>query len=224
MIKINLKHTRTAVSQTSWSEMNLTSETSAKSIATNLSESLKNIDLSAIDSALLLKILLKFLLVFSIPFGLKIYEIMNLNSLEERQSAAKAKTEAKKAESSVLQKQIDKYGHLKSKEEEFNKKRKILEELAAGRLVIPRFLDEIQTIIPPNVWLKRIDITQDPEGKTQLALSGEGVLEEEINGFVEELKSVADGNSIRLNTTDVKDGETSVKVSFTINAMLKSED
>ena len=221
MIKINLKHTRTSVSQTGLSEINLTSETSAKSIVTNLSESLKNIDLSAIDSTLLLKILLKFLLVFSIPFGLKIYEIMNIKGLEEKQAAAKAKTEAKKAESAEFQGRIDKYNYLKDKEKEFDKKRKILEELAADRLIIPRFLDEIQTIIPPDVWLKSIAINSNRQGQPSISLTGEGSSEKNINNFVEELKSVADDNSILLQTRDVKAED---KVSFDIKAMIKSED
>lgn len=220
MIKVNLKNTRTAISRVGFSETGVTERLSKGKTFSTVLEQVKTIDLSEIDSALLLKILIKMVILFSIPFGLKVYEIMNIENLEEERKAVQAKVTSKKASLDQIQNSIDQYNHLKQTEIEFNRKKNMLANLASTRLIIPRFLDEIQTMIPPYVWLRSIVVGSERDNKREVTLSGEGVNEEIINNFLENLKSSVDANSLQLNTQDMKDEKSSTKVKFHIKAMI----
>lgn len=220
MIKVNLKNTRTSISRVGFSETALTERIQkGSSVFTALSQ-MKNLDLSQINSALLLTILVKMVFLLSIPFGLKIYEIMNIEKLGVKKKAVQMKIKNKNSAVSQIQNSIDQYNHLKQTENEFNSKKNMLSILASTRLIIPRFLDEIQTIIPPYVWLKSIAIGSENNDKREVTLSGEGVNEEIINNFVENLKLSVDANSLQLNTKDIKKGENSTKVEFHIKAVI----
>ena len=224
MIKVNLKNTKTAISRFSYSET--TSATGASTAAsTQLSSFLKQLqqlDLSSLDTAVLLRIMIKFILVCAIPFSLKIYEIINIEKLKNSIKQVETNVASTNSARDQIQVKIKNYDYLKKKEEEFNRKKELLSGLASSRLVIPRFLDEIQTAIPPSVWLKEMEVSapNPRENKRQVKFAGEGLNEELINSFVEELKIFVDANSLRLNTRDIKEGEISVKVKFDIQAEL----
>lgn len=222
MIKINLKNTRTSISRVGFSETGLTERIQKGSNISTVLTQLKSLDLSQINPALLLKILMKMVFLFSIPFGLKIYEIMNIENLETQKKAVQLKIENKNSSIGQVQSSIDQYSHLKETEIEFNRKKSMLSSLAATRLIIPRFLDEVQTIIPPYVWLKSIEVNSENNNKRAVALSGEGVNEETINNFLESLKLSVDANSLQLNTKDIKEGENSTKVEFRIKAAIQN--
>lgn len=222
MIKVNLKNTRTSISRVGYSETGMTEKIHKDSNISTVFTRLKSLDLSQINPALLLKILIKMVFLFSIPFGLKIYEIMNIENLQKQKEAVQLKIQNKNSAVEQVQSSIDQYGHLKELEDEFNRKKNMLSSLASMRLIIPRFLDEVQTIIPSYVWLKSIEVSSENNNKRAVALSGEGVNEETINNFLESLKLSVDANSLQLNTKDVKEGENSIKVEFRIKAAIQN--
>ena len=224
MIKVNLKNTKTAISRTGYSETNATGTESAGSQLSSLIGQLKQIDLSALDTTILLKIAIKFILLSSLPFSLKIYEMIHIGILESKLQKVEENINHKNATRDQMQIQINNYGYLKKKEEEFKRKKELLSSLASSRLVIPRFLDEVQTAIPPSVWLHRIEVSAEDknEKKRDVSFSGEGINEELINNFVEDLKMFVDANSLRLNTRDIKEGQSSIKVQFDIQAELRN--
>lgn len=222
MIKVNLKNTRTSISRVGFSETALTERIQKGSNFATVLTQLKSLDLSQIDSALLLKILIKMVFLLSIPFGLKIYEIMNIENLQEKKAAVQEQIKNKNSAVGQVQNSIDQYNHLKKTENEFNRKKNMLSSLASTRLIIPRFLDEVQTIIPSYVWLKSITINSENNNKREVTLFGEGVNEETINNFVESLKLSVDANSLQLNTKDIKEGENATKVEFHVKAVIQN--
>lgn len=218
MIKVNLKNTKTSISRFGYSEPGteggVTEETRLSTVLTQL----KQMDLSGLETDFLLKVLLKTVFLLTLPFALKVYEVINITRLENIRKKAEANLTETKAKVNQLQSRIDSYGYLKKKEEEFNKKKALLSDLATSRLVIPRFLDEIQTSIPPSVWLKKVQVDSKQKEKRTVSFSGESLNEEIVNIFVEELKGIVNANSIQLNTQDVKEGDIPVKVRFDIKA------
>ena len=221
MIRINLKNTKTSISRIGGHSV--TDIGTGTGGGTNLStfvDQLKQLDLSSLETGLLLKILFKLVVLFLLPFGFKVYEVVNINRLEGIKTKAQQELDSKNTVITQVQAEVDSYDYLKKKEEEFNKKKELLSNLATARLAIPRFLDEIQTIIPPAVWLKRIGVSDEKEDKREVTFSGEGASEDIINSFAEELKAIVDGNTLQLNTQDIKEGENSLKVGFDIRAAL----
>ena len=224
MIKVNLKNTKTAISRFGSSETNITGTESAGSQFSTIVDQLKQLDLSALDTTLILKMVIKLVLLSSLPFGLKVYEMIHIGMLESKLQKVEENINHKNAERDQIQIQINNYAYLKRKEEEFNRKKELLSSLASSRLIIPRFLDEVQTAILPSVWLHRIEVSAEDknEKKRNVSFTGEGVNEELINSFVEDLKMFVDANSLRLNTRDIKEGGSSIKVQFDIQAELRN--
>ena len=221
MIKINLKNTKTSISRFGGpSVTDVGTDTGQETNLSTFVDQIKRLDLSNLETALLLKILVKLVVLCLLPFGLKVYEILNIQRLEAVKRQTEQELNDKKAAVSQIQIRIDSYGFLKKKEKEFDKKKELLSNLASSRLAIPRFLDEVQTIIPSSVWLKRIEVREEKDSKRQVSFSGESVNEEMINKFAEELKAVVEPNSMQFNTQDIKEGENAVKVGFDIRAEL----
>ena len=218
MIKVNLKNTKTAISRFGYSEPGTEPGLTEKTQLSTVLMQLKKLDVSGLDTGFLLRVLFKVMFLLTLPFALKVYEVINITRLENMKKKADAELMAKKTKVNQIQSRIDAYDYLKKKEEEFNKKKTLLSELASSRLVIPRFLDEIQTSIPPSVWLKKVQVDSEQKEKRTVSFSGESLNEETINIFVEELKGIVDANSIQMNTQDLKEGDISVKVRFDIKA------
>ena len=218
MIRINLKKTKTSISRFSRVTAAGTEgaeETGLSALKTQLS----SIDLSQLPTDILLKIVIKLAIVCSFPLGFKIYEITNLQKLEKIMDAENAVLKQKEAEIAAVESKIKNFSHLQAEEDEFNKKKELLSDLAASRLIIPSFLDEIQTIIPDFVYLTSIVVSPEQQGQRNVAIAGEAVSDESINKFADELKNIVDSDSLKLNSNDTG----KERIRFNITSKMQSD-
>ena len=218
MIKLNLKHTKvsTAVGESS---ADATSRLNATSLTSNMEQLIGQIDLSELDSGFFVKFSIKLFLIASIPLILKIYEIYNITLLEKEKNKVESVLSSRNGQSSGLQKKIESFSHLKKQAEEYESKKSILKKLAYSRLIIPKFLDQVQSVIPDSVWLTGVRVSGNND-TNQITLSGESVNEESVNNFLVYLKNVVQENSIQFNTRDIKKKGRLVRVQFNIKADL----
>lgn len=219
MIKFNLKTTKVSA-VTAVNEESFESTTLGKSLAaTDIQSILGRIDLSGLDAKFFVQFSVKLLLVASIPFGLKVYEIYNINLLEKEKQSVESVLSSKQSESTQLQNKIEGFNDLKKQAQEYENKKSLLRELAHARLVIPKFLDQVQSVIPESVWLTGLTVTKG-EHINSITIDGESLNEESVNNFLGHLQDVVQKNTIQFNTHDVKETGRLVRVKFNIRADL----
>ena len=230
MIKINLKHTKTSVKQIDVENTeNVKLEDDGSQTGSILSRFSESIQVSELDSGVFTRAAFKILLILTMPIGLKVLEIYKLNQLKVELASQKAVVQKNQAKISGIKKEIEKYKYLKDKGREYTDKMNFLNGLAQSRLVIPKFLDQIQSSIPPSVWLKSIKIAKaqaqaknkEKEKTREVTLKGESLNEESVREFLSRLERVFRHDSISSDTEDreqKKDG--GVGVTFRIRARL----
>lgn len=220
MIKFNLKKTKVSVSMSNPQAEHtaLGGSFLGKSLLTAEVGGFLG-DLSELDSSFFVKFTIKLLLIGSIPLGLKVYEIHNINLLETEKSRVESILSAKQGESAALKANIESFDYLKKQKEEYVNKKNLLEELASSRLVIPQFLDRVQDVIPESTWLTKISVSK--KGDTnQITIEGESLDEESVNNFLVSLQDIVQKNTIQFNTTDMKETGRLIRVKFNIKADL----
>ena len=216
MIKFNLNKTRSSVA----SNTALTDgKTKASTILTDLQTALGE-KIQSAGPGLIIKIALNLILIACFPMGLKIYETREINKLKAQKNKEELLLNTAKQSLSALKAELDSYGYLKEKSEEFERKKEFLSRLAEKRLVIPRILDFIQDQLPNTVWLKRVDVDISDKENKRIEISGESFKEVGVNVFSGSLEQILDGNSITVNMRDVKEGESIVKVSFDLKGSM----
>ena len=218
MIRLNLKHTKvsTAIGEGSAEDA---SRLGATSLTSNMEQLIGQIDLSELDAGFFVKFSIKLFLIASIPLGLKVYEVYNITLLEKEKSRVESVLSSRNEQSSALQKKIESFSHLKKQAEEYENKKNLLKKLAYSRLIIPKFLDQVQSVIPDSVWLTGVRVFGGND-VNKITLDGESVNEESVNNFLVYLKDVVQENSIQFNTRDVKKKGRLVRVQFNIKADL----
>ena len=218
MIKLNLKQTKvsTAIGESSAED---DSRLSATSLTSNMEQFIGQIDLSELDSGFFVKFSIKLILIASIPLAFKIYEIYNITLLEKEKTRVESVLSSKNGESAELRKKIESFSHLKKQAEEYEIKKNLLKKLAYSRLIVPKFLDQVQSVIPDSVWLTGVRVSGSKE-VNKITLDGESVNEESVNNFLVYLKDVVQENSIQFSTRDVKKKGRLVRVRFNIKADL----
>ena len=88
---------------------------------------------------------LKIIMLLIAPVMLKMHEVYNKNKLHSQLEQIQSELTAKRGELSKIDKEIAVYEGLDKKAREFDRKFKILEELAQDRLIVIKMLDSIQT-------------------------------------------------------------------------------
>ena len=219
MIKFNLKKTKVS-SVTSMDDMSFEETSFGKSLGgTDFKTLLGQMDFSELDATFFVKFSIKLLLIATIPLGLKIYEIYNITLLENEKKRVESILSSKQSESANLQNKITSFDYLKKQAEEYENKKGLLRGLAHSRLVIPKFLDQVQSVIPDSVWLTGLTVTKG-EHTNSITIDGESLNEESVNSFLVHLQDVVQKNTIQFNTQDVKKTGRLIRVRFNIRADL----
>ncbi|MCY4512705.1 MAG: PilN domain-containing protein [Bdellovibrionales bacterium] len=220
MIKFNLKNTKVSSVTAMNEEDSFEKSAFGKSLAaTDIRSVLGQMDFSELDAKFFVKFSVKLLLVASIPFGLKVYEIYNITLLEKEKQRVESILSSKRGESAQLQKKIESFDYLKKQAKEYENKKGLLKGLAHARLVIPKFLDQVQSVIPESVWLTGLSVTKNQD-KNSITIDGESLNEESVNSFLAHLQDVVQRNTIQFSTQDVKKTGRLVRVRFSIRADL----
>ena len=220
MIKINLKNTKTSISNINTMAGFSGEQGQGKAAGTfsQMSAGLQKIDWSSIDAGILLKIAFNIILVLSILLGLKIYEIRSVNRLKATLSLNKKTLEDKKQILEKINVEINSLGKYEKEAQEFDSKKSLFKKLADQRLQIPRLLDQIQSAIPRNVWLKSIKISVK-EG--DISISGESINEDKVTKFVNDLGSgIINSNTAQFDTSDLISENSANKIKFNVTGKL----
>ena len=218
MIKINLKNTKTSSPIYSKTETNMSDRVDFQTTVTTVFKEWFQADLSALDPFVFLYILIKLLVIAAFPVGLYIYENRIINELEGTLNIAEQKNTSRQKILNDLKQKIDSHGYLKDKSNEYDNKKIFLKGLASSRLIIPQLLDQVQSIIPESVWLKKIEVGIAEKGT--LKIVGESLGEDRVNLFADSLKTIVERDSIKVNMNDIKENNNSVKVNFSLSASL----
>ena len=219
MIKFNLKKTKVS-SITSMDDMSFEDTAFGKSLgATDLKTLLGEVDFSELDAGFFVKFSMKLLFIAMIPLGLKVYEIYSITLLEKEKKRVESILSSKQSESAKLQQKITSFDYLKKQAEEYENKKNLLKNLAHSRLVIPKFLDQVQSVIPDSVWLTGLQVIQSDKADS-IVIDGESLNEESVNSFLTHLQDVVQKNTIQFNTQDIKKTGRLVRVKFNIRADL----
>ena len=215
MIKINLNKTKSeVVSDTSLKETGLNSSSVFANLKTSLGEKSH-----LISPGFIIKIIVNIVLIACFPLGLKMYEVKQINELEAQKQKEELLLSQTNQKLSTLKQELDSYGYLKEKVEEFSKKRQFLSSLTEERLVVAKILDFIQENLPNTVWLKKVLVDISEENK-RVEISGESFRESSVNIFAGSLERILDGNSITVSMRDIKEGKSVVKVSFDLKGSM----
>ena len=218
MLKINLNKTKKAeVFQDQTHSTGLA--TAGSTLFTNLKTLVGGIKSDVITPVLIVKIIINISLIVFFPLGLKIYEMIQINKLETQKKATDDILAGAQLKLDQLRKELSNYDHLKDLSQEFVRKKNFLQGLAEKRLVIPRTIDLIQNNTPKTVWLEHIKLNLSDE-KNTVEISGKSFNENHVNSFATSLHNILDKNSITLETQDIKEGESIVKVDFDLKGVM----
>jgi len=213
MIKVNLNKTKNSVYHTRSTGMASSGSSVFTQLKTVISE---NVD---VNPFIFIKFIVNAILILCFPLGLKIYEINEIRKLNKEKSQAETVLSGTQNELSSLKLELAKYDHLKSKAQEFSDKKAFLKELADSRLVIPRMIDLIQNKVPKTVWLEDLSLNIS-EQKNELQMTGKSFSEAHVNAFASSLHDILDKNSVTVNTRDIKEGDSVVKVNFSLKGVM----
>lgn len=218
MIKVNLNKTK---SSTIYDTNQNTGLAPAGTVLTAIKEQVSKMEIN-LSPSVFVKMIINIWLILCFPLGLKIYEIQQINKLENEKQKEETTLKGIQDRLAQLKKEIKDYGHLKAKAKEYADKKAFLKQLAESRLVIPRTIDLIQNKMPETVWLENLKLKIQDKGN-QLEISGKSFSEDHVNRFASSLHDILDKNSITVNTRDVKEGSSIVKVQFQLKGIIGEE-
>jgi type IV pilus assembly protein PilN len=131
---------------------------------------------------------------------------------------AKDSVARKKAEIAQLERIIGEVKNIRAQQDELRKKLDVLDRLKAGRSGPVRMLDELATIIPKRLWLKKMD----EKSGTSITFDGTASTIDDVSAFMAALKTSKHFGAVELKKTSAtggKQGATSIRlVDFTITA------
>ena len=211
MIKLNLNKTRTAIDSDTVEGRRKKSGQST--VLTGLQSVLAE-RMESVGPGFIIKLIVNVVLILCFPLGLKIYEVQQINKLKAQKEKEELLLNETNQQLSILKTELNRYGYLKGKSEEFIRKKEFLSQLTKERLDVPRILDFIQDNLPKTVWLKKIQVDVSNKENTRVEISGESFKEISVNVFASSLEQILNGNSITVNMRDVKEGNSVVKVNF----------
>jgi len=217
MIKINFNQKKTANKQP---ETRGLAPTGTSQIYTQITDLVKDAQ-DVLDAQTIFKAVFNLVLVLAFPLGLKIYEITEIRKLEAQKVQEQSVLELKNQELATLKKELSEYDYLKEAADEFQKKRDSLKRISVARLTVPRVMDFVQNQTPEDVIITSLKIELRKE-EGLLFLSGFGFKEASINYFTNNLEQILRGESIVVDTRDVKEGQSDsiIKTNFNLRGSL----
>ena len=126
MIKLNLNKTKTSIDQGMpiGTTVDSTRGSMIESLQTALGQGLQNT-----SPVFFIKIIINIVLILAFPLGLKIYEIQQINKLEVQKQKEELLLAQTTEQFNNLKTELDSYGHLKQKSEEFARKKGIFKKI-----------------------------------------------------------------------------------------------
>ena len=110
-------------------------------------------------------------------------EKSNLDKLNAEKAIVNDELNGLKIKEGNLKKQIKGFEYIANKSKEFNKKLDIMQKIVDRRLLAVTGLDQIQDVIPEEVWLKEIRFNKD-----DFTIKGVSTTNKQIQNFAEALE------------------------------------
>ena len=110
-------------------------------------------------------------------------EKQNLERLNGQKAVVQGEFDNLKSKSSMIEKEIKGFEYMIAKSRDFNNKLKIMQKIVDHRLSAVTGLDNIQQVIPKEVWLKKVDFND-----RKFTLKGISTTNKQIQNFIEELE------------------------------------
>ena len=140
--------------------------------------------LSKIDLKVLFSTFLRLVLCGVGTIALMQVERRNIEKLNIQKQSAHNEYNQLKGVMEDLKKQVEGFASLKERSKEFTNKLGIMEGMVQKRLKVIRGLDQIQDVIPKNIWLERVNFNGD-----HLVLEGFSMTNRQVQGFIESMES-----------------------------------
>lgn len=223
MIKINFKNTKVSNLQNQESNpANIWQDlvTFVKDLTNDGVEKEINESEISLPSDAIIRVVINVILILSIPLSLKIYETYVLNQLEIQKNQQNVILKQKEQKLTELSDFLTKNADVAKKAKQYNTKKEFLKKKATDRIIIVQTLSTIESNISENIWLKSVNIDLKKD-HSKISLSGNGANETHINKFSNRLAKFWNSDSITVNTTDVKKGNSTIKVSFKLEGIIQ---
>ena len=147
---------------------------------------------------------------------LKYFEKQNLDKLKSQKTIASQELSTLQAEETKLKSQVDSFGHMKERSKEFNTKLNIMQKIANNRLSAVKGLDQIQSVIPEEVWLDKVAFDD-----RKFEIQGYSTTNKQIQNFVENLEKTHIFSTVGLERVAEDRGKRMKRRTFTVTSILK---
>lgn len=118
----------------------------------------------------------------------------NLDKLNGQKAIVNGELNDLKKKKGQLGKQIEGFQHMAGKSKEFNEKLSVMQKIVDERLLAVTGLDQIQSAIPEEVWLKEVRFDN-----SDFTITGISTTNKQIQNFVEELEKTNLFSSVNLD-------------------------
>ena len=170
-----------------------------------------------IDPKDLIGFLIRLVFCFVGVFVLKYFEQENLSKLKGQKAIVSEELNTLQAEEKKLTTQVDTFGKMKERSKEFNNKLNIMQKIANNRLSAVTGLDQIQSVIPEEVWLEKVAFKD-----RKFELQGYSTTNKQIQNFVEKLEQTNLFSTVGLERV-AEDRSKRRRRSFTVTSILKGD-
>lgn len=127
----------------------------------------------------------------------------------------RSQVERKKAEIAQLEKIIGEVKNIRTQQDQLKQKLEILDKLKAGRTGPVKMLDELATVTPKRLWLRKLE----EKGGTTITFEGTAATIDDVSAFMAALKTSKHFGKVELKKTTAKADRGGLRlVDFTINA------
>ena len=126
----------------------------------------------------------------------------------------KSQIAQKKAEIAQLEKIIGEVKDIRAQQDQLRQKLEILDKLKAGRSGPVKMLDELATVIPKRLWLKKLE----EKGGANIAFEGTAATIDDVSAFMAALETSKHFSSVELRKTSATTVAGARLVDFSITA------
>ena len=169
-----------------------------------------------IDPKDLVGFIIRLALCFVGVFALKYKEQQDLSKLNSQKAIATQELNTLQDQEKKLQTQVDGFGQLKERSKEFNNKLNIMQKIANNRLSAVTGLDQIQGVLPEEVWLEKVAFND-----RKFEIQGYSTTNKQIQNFVEKLEQTNLFSTVGLERVAEDRGKRMKRRSFTVTSVLK---
>jgi Tfp pilus assembly protein PilN len=124
----------------------------------------------------------------------------------------------------AIEQELGKYQNIVRQVDELQKtkgvletKRNVIKSLMASRLIYPRFMEEIVTLMPVNIWFRTLGTQLQKDGRLDIVLDAESLDNYSIADFIASLTRNQDFSGVELGPINTVTNNKVTSSSFRLN-------